>query len=252
MKNKSLLEKHIKDMQARIASLRESAKPATPSVGLAYLIESDIEQAETTLAARAISSKLQDIAVKVIDMQGKGMMELTMQMKETFGPEFAEKFKSAVSSALAGLMAQVEQTKDTIDNEVIRMERVANGEPADDMAMDGIDMNDTMPDAEADLGDELPGDDMAPDEMADELEGGVDALGGDIDAALADAGVPDEGSAAGRARKESFMSDKTVLEAFADAVKGGAKPTKAAKMVAEKFDIDADDVREIVKEAAKS
>lgn len=261
MSKKSMLEKHIKDMQERIAQLRESNQPK--SVGLARLIESEVDKAEAVINARAIASKIQSMAEGIVNLQGKQLFDMLEGMKESYGPDVAEQFKTSVQGALNTLMGQISAAKDVVDNQVLRMEKIINGEPADDMSMD-MGAEDTTGGLEDPMGggddagafgggEEAPQDgelggeapDMGGDEPAPDM-------GGDLDAALGDLGAPDDSNAAGRARKESFLSDKKVLEAFRRSVKEGHKPSAAARLVAEKFAIDTDDVRDIVKEAAKA
>jgi hypothetical protein len=257
MSKKTVLEKHIKEMQKRVARLRENNEPKTlpRSVGLALLIESEIDKTESVINARAISSKLQDMAEDVVGLQGKQLFAMLEKMKDAYGPDFSEQFKSVAQQTLNTLMEQIGSAKDALDNQILRMEKIINGEPADDMSMDGVGGENNSPDGTAigdDLGDDQDGHDpvepTAEPDMQGEIDGDTSETDGGMDDALSDLGSPDNSNAAGRARKESFLSDRKVLEAFSAYVRKGNKPTKAAKIVAEKFSIDTSDVKEIVRE----
>lgn len=245
--NKKLLKKKIQETQNLIAKrkLRESAPR---SLGIALLVESDMQKAELLLATKAITAELQNIAEKIAKIEADDVMPIIDNMKASFGPEAAERFYRASTDSLRKLVDTLQATKSTISDHIMQLE---NGGPINDMAMSGDDMA-----PEDDFADDT---DMDADADADvALAGHDDADAPDDDMASADEFAQDEfgdaesSSFAGRDRKESFISDRTVLECFRRTMSEGTKASKAAKMVAEELCIDVSDVRAIIKEAAKA
>jgi hypothetical protein len=241
--------RQINETKAKIARLRESQ--ANRPSRFVQLVESELENYELILAAKAITDKLQDMAEKAASIEVEEVMPILDGMKAAFGPEAAEAFNTAATESLRGLVEALKTAKDQIGNQIIRLEGGDVGEPMNDMGM----------------GDELGGD-VAPEMGADMMGGEMGDLGDAPDTDMVpdmDMELPDDGagldmeledpvaddSAAGRARKESVESlDRAILESFQKTMVSGVKPGAAARAVAEKYDVDVSDVVDIVKEAA--
>jgi hypothetical protein len=168
--------------------------------GVAFLIESELERAEVVLAAKGITTKLQDIAEELSTMEAKDIMPMLDSFRDTFGPQAADQFSQVATTQVRELINAVQTSKSALDNEITRLEKMVNGS-------DGSDVS---------LGAEMPPAPLAPP--------GDPALGGEAEAGaevpLGDAGAgelpPPEGAPAlageappvgatgfaGRARKE--------------------------------------------------
>lgn len=247
-KNAKEILRQINETRAQIAELREN-EARRPSQ-FVQLVESELENYELILAAKAITDKLQDMAEKAASIEVDDVMPIIDGMKAAFGPEAAEQFNNAATESLRTLVEALKGAKDQIGNQILRLENGDTGEPMNDMGMsDDLGMDDaaglgdldTELDPEAGLGDDL-GADLDP-------EAGLDAeLDPEADLDLGDPAAED--NAAGRARKESVDNlDRAILESFRAAMAEGNKGRQAAKIVAEAYSVDVSDVVEIVKGA---
>lgn len=255
-KKTEVLRKQINETKAKIARLREAK--AVKTTGVAYLIESELDKAQTILAARAISDSLQDMARKLAKVEADELMPLLDTMKTQFGPESAERFYTQVNNAIRGLLDSVKQAVDTITSETTGLE---TGTPPTDMARSEPDAPAPEAPAAAPPGDDLG--DMGGDDMGDDLGGDLDDAGaeGDAEPEMDMAPPPTSDPAMGRERKESYdrgaalreskNPDAMVLKSFVQTMKEGRTPHQAALIVAEQFDIDVSDVKDIVREGAK-
>lgn len=249
---------------------------------LRFLIETGMERASLVLAAQGITDKLQNMAETLAKIEASDVMPMMDSMKENFGAEVAQRFETTVSEKLRDLTEALRTARDSIGTEIVRMEASVNGEPVSDMALDDGSGEDDMgtSDMAMDGGNEAdvaPGDaDMAPDanaEMGDDM-GGDAEMGGDRHAAPKDSEgeadfsdlFRDAGNAAGRERKghnesrkisgaralsESANPDALVRKRFVAEVKRGRNAQRAATLVAEHFEIDLDDVIDIIVEKRK-
>ena len=249
---------------------------------LAFLIESGMERASLVLAAQAITDKLQQMAETLAKIEASDVMPMMDSMKANFGDDVASRFEATVTAKLRDLTEALRTARDEIGNEILRMEASVNGTPVSDMDMDGgSDMTDNS-DMAMDQGAEAPDEDTNPamdpnvpiDPNAPMPEEGGDAgappMGdessskGEFDDLFKDAGI--DGNSAGRPRKgsnesvsksganalrESANPDSLVVRKFIGAVGSGMTTPKAVKFVAEHFEIDADDVVDIVLESRK-
>jgi len=240
---------------------------------LKFLIESGMERASLVLAAQSITDKLQNMAETLAKIEASDVMPMMDSMKENFGPDVAQRFEATVSEKLRDLTEALRNARDHIGNEIIRMEASVNGEPTNDMAMD-----DTAEPA-------APANDMAMDDDASDDQsapvGGEEAVSDEGFEAPQDGGAQggeetagepedfsslfgDTGNAAGRARKESVERtganalresanpDAKVFSAFGSQIKAGRSTADAVRLVAEHFEIDSDDVIDIVLESRKA
>jgi hypothetical protein len=210
--------RRIAELQTKLVSLK-TAKPVTEkearfNTGLARLIESELDKAGVVMAAQSIVDKLTKMIEDTAKVYGDEVVPMMDSIKDTFGPDMAENFRNAAQNQLNAATTALTQVKDAIGAEVSKLEGVINGGGSNDMGMAD------------DFSDINAGAAPAPGAMpADPAAGGVppapmDGVGGDMstapahgDAPLGDTGdVPpvdaafdgmDDGSAAGRAKKES-------------------------------------------------
>jgi hypothetical protein len=165
--------------------------------GVAFLIESELERAEVVLAAKGISTKLQDMAENLSTVEAKDIMPMLDSFRETFGPQAADQFSQVATSTIRELIGSVQTSKSALDNEILRLEKMVNGGDPSDAAMDAeMPPSPMAPPPGAPPSDELP---PPPDEAGEGAEGGAPEL------PPADAGDVALGATgfAGRARKEA-------------------------------------------------
>lgn len=237
--------KQINETKAKIKALKEQKT----MVGLASLMESELDKATLVLSIKGISDDLQQMAEKLAKMEADEIMPILDPLKAAFGPEMANAFNTAATEQLRGLVEAIKTAKDSIGDQILRLEGIANGEPVNDMsfaddaapvtdpAVDGALDASVTDDAETDMSG------MDSTDMDDDTES-FDDFGDDT---LQD-------PAAGRARKESAEfrhasnPDKFVFEAVVSRIKRGIPGKKAATMVAENLGLEYSDVAEIVSE----
>lgn len=203
---------------------------------LSYLIETELQKAEVIIAAKSVTEKLQQMAENLAKMDANDVMPLGDAMREVFGGDSAEGFEQKVSETLRSLIEQIRNARNEISDSI---EALESGEPMNDLnTMDADDMfaceegeeagNEAGPDM-GDMGD-MGGDEMAAPEGD---------MGGDENADLDDlfSDEEEQSSPAGRARKESFMDRRAVLEGkvvrrFAGLLREGASPSDAIATLA--------------------
>lgn len=253
--------RRIAELQTKLVSLK-TAKPVTEkqarfNTGLARLIESELDKAGVVMAAQSIVDKLTKMIEDTAKVYGDQVVPMMDSIKDTFGPDMAENFRNAAQNQLNAATTSLTQVKDAIGAEVSKLEGVINGGGSNDMGMDDF------PAAGG-----APG---APPMPADPTAGGVppvDGVGGDMgtdpehgDAPIGDTGeMPpmdaafdgmDDGSAAGRAKKESATPrGKPVREGEFVLGKKGVNPF-AKKGDAKKDDAKKDDAKKDDKKDAK-
>jgi hypothetical protein len=144
------------------------------------VMESEVGQAEAILAAKDMVDSLQDMLEKIGKMSIEQLPALTDTIRDQIGSEQAVQFKTTVGQTLAGLMDQLNQARDGMDNAA----RALAGENADmSMGMPGAEAG-----SELDLG-------MGADPMATGGEMGADPAAGSEDefaATDAAAGGPED------------------------------------------------------------
>ena len=84
----------------------------------ADLEDTDIEQAEVIIAARAMNKDFQGMIEDVADMLGSDMITLVDQIKARFGDGAGEQYAQTVKAALEGAINSLMQTKDTLDSAI--------------------------------------------------------------------------------------------------------------------------------------
>lgn len=156
---------------------------------LRKLLEAEVEQAESIIAARGFSQELQDMVEKLGRLVNEDLPAVSEQMRDAYGADVATGFENAVGETLSSVMDSLKSSKQDIDNSV---SSIADGQaPQAGTGMDEVDF-----DAEDEL--ELG------DEMGD--ESGLDLDDGDeLDLELGDMDDEGEGELLGRAKKESVQ-----------------------------------------------
>tara|TARA_B100001094_G_scaffold333443_1_gene412393 strand:- start:4970 stop:5905 length:936 start_codon:yes stop_codon:yes gene_type:complete len=138
----------------------------------------ELEQAQTVLASQQMPEEVQSMIEKVSKMQNEDLAAIVDQMANEFGMDQAVAFRDSVSASLDNLLQVAKETKDAVNNEVLKLQGEA---PA------SSNMSDETPDLE----DELGGD------LEDEIKSDSDASTDGDDSASGPADEP-----LGRARKE--------------------------------------------------
>ena len=89
-----------------------------PMLFEAELDDSEIEQAEVIIAARAMNKDFQGMIEDVADMLGSDMITLVDQIKSRFGDGAGEQYAQTVKAALEGAIDSLMQTKDALDSAI--------------------------------------------------------------------------------------------------------------------------------------
>ena len=84
----------------------------------ADLEDTDIEQAEVIIAARAMNKDFQGMIEDVADMLGSDMITLVDQIKARFGDGAGEQYAQTVKAALEGAINSLMETKNTLDTAI--------------------------------------------------------------------------------------------------------------------------------------
>ena len=125
-------EKHASDMLGDVQSMAEEGskmkkKPVRESVGQMLMSmmlneDQDLAQAQTLLAAKAMSDDLQSMAEKIAKMSVEDLMPLVDTMKEQFGVEAAEGYNEVVKASLEELLDSISSAKDVSDNAILQLQ----------------------------------------------------------------------------------------------------------------------------------
>jgi len=157
---------------------------------LRKLLEAEVEQAESLIAARGFSQELQDMVEKLGRLVNEDLPAVAEQMRDAYGADVATGFENTVSGTLNNIMDTLRDSKQEVDNSV---SAIADGQTPSASS----DMGDTDFGDEDELDLDLDGDtDLELPDMGD--EGDLDLDSGDIDDLE---GADDE--LLGRAKKES-------------------------------------------------
>lgn len=114
---------------------------------LRYLLETEVEQAESLIAAKSFSQELQDMIEKLGRLINEDLPAVSEQMRDSYGADVATGFENTVSDTLSGIMDTLRQSKQEIDNSV---SSIANGGTPEA----SVDMDNYGPEAEEKGGEE--------------------------------------------------------------------------------------------------
>lgn len=168
--------KQIQDqIQAKQAEIRELQQQLNmPAGGMAEsrvrrLSESEVQQAQVVLAAQDMVDEVQKMSEQVSSMQFKDLPALVDQIKNQVGPDQANQFNTDATTALAGLLQNLQGARQQLDQALGVITGQAPVVPGEEVAPAptdvNIDVNATDVDGETDL--------------AADLEADVDAAAGD-------------------------------------------------------------------------
>jgi len=156
----------IESLNKKVMEVRKSLAEKTIYTDLKHLIEQDLEKAETVLAARSLVDELQDMVAELSELQNERLSAIVDQMVYEFGADQAAQFKANVDGAIAPLLDQIKQAKETVNNAVLGVQGEAPMQdmgdmPTGDMATDEpqTDLPDPLNDTPAE--DPTGGDDSA-------------------------------------------------------------------------------------------
>ncbi len=235
-------------------------KIKTADVGLAFLIESELDKTDIVSAAKAIPSKLLDMQETLAKIGSVDLIPLRDQVKTNFGPQMAKSFNDVVTTEVKKVLDAMQFAKDVIDAQIDNMTRVISGGPANDMALDSIPSDDesgSEPDINAPVSQDTDATGTSePSASFDDDEGNAD-----VDDELppvvrnSPAGRPRKESTsrrlspAVRALRESNNPDALVLTTFREVLTSGRPVSECVRLTARRFEIDTSDVVAIIREA---
>lgn len=162
---------------------------------LRKLLEAEVEQAESLIAAKSFSQELQDMVEKLGRLVNETLPAVVEQMRDAYGADVATGFENTVSGTLNGVMDSLKSSKQEIDNSVSTVS--SGGMPAASTDMDDYAGDDVAADAGGDVDLDLDAD--------VDLDLDADALGGN------DAAAGPEDEPLGRAKKESVQNNKEAI-----------------------------------------
>jgi Protein of unknwon function (DUF3008) len=124
---------HVMGMEGGMDESKGSRKAVKETVGtmlmkMMVMEDQDLDQAQTLLAAKALSDDLLTMAEKVAKMSVEDLMPLVDTMKEQFGPEAAEGYNGMMKQTLEALLNATTEAKDTSDNAITQLQ--SGGVPA--------------------------------------------------------------------------------------------------------------------------
>ena len=219
---------------------------------ISFLIETELDRAEVILAAKSITDTIQKMAEQVAKMDAEDVMPLAEPIRTAFGPEQSKSFGDNVSAKLRELTEQLKATKEAIDAEIARMEGEANGDPMSNDLADMDDASDLAPQNDdmnvphdSDMADSFGAGDGADDMGAmSDMTPDTNALPAPDDDL---SNMAPDMNAAGRARKESYVPTKKVLESvdpdrelareFMSMIREGKSVKDAAATITEAYGI---------------
>lgn len=169
------------------------------------LVESKIENYEMIIAAKSITDTLQQMAEKSAALEADDVMPLVDGLRSYFGSDVATRFNDTTVEAIRSVVSSIQSAKDTIGNEILRLEAIAGGNQFNDMFNDIGDETEEFQDMDVDIQSDGEVDvsvdtGIEVDDMSDdELEAQLDSVFDD--------------SSTGRVRKESASAGRRkVLE----------------------------------------
>lgn len=163
---------------------------------LRSLLEAEVGQAESLVAARSFSQELQGMVEKLGRLMNEDLPTVSEQMRSSYGPDIATGFEDQTIAVLQEVLETLRKSKQEIDNSVAQ---ISDGQAPTAGGMNDMDVDDEEMDLDLDLGDEGDldlGDELDDLDLGDEGEEAPDA--------------PDD-EPLGRAKKESVESVKNKL-----------------------------------------
>lgn len=116
---------------------------------LRQLLEAEVDQAESLIAARSFSQEMQSMVEKLGRLMNEDLPAVAEQMRNSFGPDVATGFENQTTSVLQSVMDNLRDGKQQIDNSVVEIS--AGGTPTDAIDMESPEVNDEISDDDLDL-----------------------------------------------------------------------------------------------------
>lgn len=130
---------------------------------LRKLLEAEMDQAESVIAARGFSQELQDMIQSLGRLLNEDLPAVAEQMRNSLGPDVATAFEDQTTGVLQGVLDSLRDGKQSIDNSV--SEIAAGGTPTGSDPSLG---DDELDDLDLEMGDEDELDLDLDDPMADD------------------------------------------------------------------------------------
>jgi len=169
---------------------------------LRKLLEAEVDQAESLIAARSFSQELQDMFEKLGRLVNENLPAVSEQMRDAYGADVATGFEDTVSGTLTSVMDSLRDSKQSIDNSVESIS--TGGVPAAGTDMDDMEDFGDEGDMDVDLDTDVDLD-LDDSDLGDEF-GGADAAAGPMDEPL------------GRAKKESVRNMRRQMKALQEQI----------------------------------
>lgn len=174
---------------------------------LRQLLEAEVDQAESLIAARSFSQEMQSMVEKLGRLMNEDLPAVSEQMRNSFGPDVATGFENQTTTVLQSVMDNLRDGKQQIDNSVAEISGGGTPTGAIDMESPEVNTDDEEGDLDLDLDLDL-----------------------DTDSAELDVEEPDpDEEPLGRTKKESVQNIKTKIQEMAKLVKK-AKTLKHKKL----------------------
>lgn len=123
-------EKHAGDFEPEVTEVPVEEKKTVKEATVANILmsamlneEQDLAQAETLLAAKAMSDELQGMAEKLAKMSVEDLMPLVDTMKEQFGQDAANGFNEVIKAGIEAALNATTEAKETADNAILSMQQ---------------------------------------------------------------------------------------------------------------------------------
>lgn len=209
------------------------------------LNENEMDRASLILATKSVVDDLQDMAEKIAKMEAEGIMPLLDGIRDSFGPDFADRLSAESTEALRGALEALKGAKERISANTANMEQIVTGEgPGNDMATNlGVpDQEEVAPEGEAG---ELPAEDEGGEVDIDDIFSDEPSLG--REAKTSESAKVDPINML----RESKDPDGMLLRETFKRMKAGKTGLIAMTETAAKFGVDVEDVIAIAKERTK-
>jgi hypothetical protein len=169
------------DEQALVAGAAQQTQESRLRRALTTLKESEVQQAQVVLAAQDMVDKMQSMLEDTTEMQFKELPALVDSIRNQIGMDQAMQFNTDASAALAGLVQNLQGSKQQLEQALGVVTGTAQATPALDGALAGAEVGadlgaDVGADVGADLGADVGAEELPPEPEAEEPVG-AKALG---------------------------------------------------------------------------
>jgi len=109
-----------------------------------YLIESNLEKSEVTLAVQSIADNIQDMVKKLSKVQIEDIGPLMDRIKASFGIEKADEFNHSLSEKLTNAIEQLTSLRNDINTEALKISGDVAANFENDFSDDEDEVDDTI------------------------------------------------------------------------------------------------------------